>query len=231
MKPKNAERLISIIFSLVGLVFLIVGIGVSVSTFSKKNNFVEHSAVISGIEPYRNSDGETSHRVYVEYTVNGIKYNEPLGFYSSSMRTGKKITIYYDPGSPGNIMAGGGAEYFILMFPGMGALFFIIGISMAGAKMAKANKRKKLMINGELINAEFVEVAINRAYSVNNRHPYTIICKWTDSTSQTTYSFKGENLWDDPLPAIQAKGVTSVPVYIERYNPKKYYVAVDDLLG
>lgn len=231
MKPKSAEWTISIAFSLFGLVFFLVGIGITVSTFTKKTKYIEHNAVISQIMPYTDSDGDTSHHVYVDYTVDGKKYHELLGHYSSSMRTGKRITIYYDPDSPGNIIAGGGAEYTMLLFPGMGALFFIIGASMTGHRIKKGRLKKVLKSSGELINAEFIEAAINRSYSVNNRHPYQIFCRWNDSTTQTDYTFKSENFWDDPMPAIQAKGVTTVPVYIDRYNPKKYYVDIEDLLG
>ena len=231
MKPENTERLLSIILIAFGLVFVMAGAAASKNTFSKKSRFTEHSAVISRIEQYKGTDGKTSHRAFVEYTVNGTNYNERLGYYSSTMYTGNKIVIYYDPEFPNNIIAGGGAEYFILIIPGFGGIFVIVGAAMAGSRIKKKNDKNKLITFGDQINAKLAEVKINTTYSVNKRHPYQIICSWNDPSSQTTFFYKSRNIWDDPSPAIEAKGITSIPVYIDRYNPKKYYVAIDDLLS
>ena len=228
---KKVEWLIAIIFSSTGLVFLVAGISLTVGTFKDNNDFVEHRAVITRLQQYRNSEGELSHLVYIEYKINGVTYNQYYDSYKSSMRTGQEVIIYYDPDSPERILASGGKDYLVLIFPGMGALFFILGASMAGVKIANTYKKKKLKAYGDLINAEFVEAAMNTKYSVNSNHPYNVFCRWTDSSSQTEYSFKSENIWYDPLPAIEAKGITSFPVYIEKHNPKKYYISLDCLQG
>ena len=226
------ELIVSIVFSFTGLLFMIGGIWLSVAEFDKKDRFVQHTAIISNIERYIDSDGYTAHRAYVDYTVSGVQYDDvPLNYYSSGMYIGKEAIIYYDPDNPRNIIAGGGAEYLFLIFPAIGAMFFIIGASIGIVKFKKANGKKRLMEYGELIYADIEQIGLNSSYSVNGRSPYLIYCHWTDPDSLTTYTFKSPNIWGNPEPQMKAKGLTNIPVYIDRGNPKKYYVSVDELLG
>ena len=80
---------------------------------------------------------------------------------------------------------------------------------------------------GEKIYADFIEVTQNFHYSVNNRHPYNVICRWQNPADGQTYTFKSENLWDYPqyLTAIQ------IPVYLDIFNIKKYYMDLSELSG
>ena len=229
MNVKKAEWLFGIIFSVVGLIFFIAGIAMTSYDTNFKKDALETTAVISSIETYRDSDGDTSHKVYVKYTVDGKEYEERLNYYSSGMRMGNEIQIYYKPEQPNRILGKSEFSFPGLIFSLMGFICAAIGLVFIFNKVMKIKNRKYLMENGELVYAEITEVNYNRSYSVNGRNPYTITCKWVDPSTGMYYFFKSETIWFDPEPIIRERDIKTLPVYIDRYNPKKYAVSCEEL--
>lgn len=66
-------------------------------------------------------------------------------------------------------------------------------------------KEKKLKTYGEKIEANYRETTLNTIYSVNNVHPYNIICEWNNPIDNKKYIFKSENLWTNPEIMIAEK--------------------------
>lgn len=229
MIAKKVEWLFGIIFSGVGLIFFIVGISIALNNINFRNNALETTAVISSIERYRDSDGDTRHTVYVRYTIDSREYEEHLNFYSSGMYEGKEISIYYSPEQPGRILAKSSFPFFVFFFPSMGLAFAAIGFVFIFYKIKKIKNRKYLMENGELVYAEITGVDYNRSYRVNGRNPYVITCKWVDSSTGLFYFFTSENIWFDPELVIYERDIKTLPVYIDRDNPKKYAVSLEEL--
>ena len=92
MKKNKTEYFVFGIFALVGTIFVIAGIFWMISGIRFRENAAEVMAVISEIDTYRDSDGDTNHKVYVNYSYDGNTYNDiPLGEYSSGMYEGKEI--------------------------------------------------------------------------------------------------------------------------------------------
>lgn len=229
MNAKKTEWLIGIMFSGMGLIFFIVGIFFAINTVNFKNNAVETTAVITSIDTYEGSDGDTHHNVYVKYTVRGEQYEERLNFYTSGMRKGKEVTIYYDPFEPSRIMAKSSYDFSLFFFPLFGLVFFIVGFGFILKKIMKTKTRKYLLENGELVYADITEIKLNLAYRVNGRNPYIIICKWKDPSTDLFYFFISDNIWFDPEPILSDRDIRQLPVYIDRNNPKKYTVSIKEL--
>lgn len=131
---KSGSRTGSLIFFLVffgvGLVVTIVGIFVGKSAYSFRKTAVEVEASITNIQRYYDrSTDKYHHNVFVDYEFEGENYKDvPLGFYSSNMRIGKKITILCNPDDPYEIDSkGGGLLASVIMIP-LGILFMIIGV-------------------------------------------------------------------------------------------------------
>ena len=95
-KTKNA-----LIFLFLGILALAVG----VTSLSRRGSYVTVSAVITQVESeYDHTREEWDHHTYVEYSVDGQKYNGELGYYENGYEEGKEIDIRYDPANPLNIM-------------------------------------------------------------------------------------------------------------------------------
>ena len=88
----------------------------------------------------------------------------------------------------------------------------------------------KLRETGNIVNAKYLSTQINKNYTVNNRHPYNIVCEWDNSIDGKKYIFKSKNIWIDPENLIKDRNIKTFIVYINSNNFKQYYVDVDMLL-
>lgn len=219
------EKLVFLIFALVGA-GLIVGGAFFISSNNKfKETAVQTQAEIIDIDRHYDSDGETSYTVYVEFEVDGKKYEGPLGYYSSGMYVGDKTDIYYNPLNPNDFRSTTTGVAGILLI-GMGIVFFFIGGGNIISSISKSNINKKLLVNGRRIYAEFDRVELNRNYAVNGRNPYIIICQGTENDYN---EFVSANIWKNPERYIEDMGITHFEVYVDYDNPKKYYMPLNEL--
>lgn len=226
MGAKFTEWLIAIVFSIVGAGIIIGGIFIAISSLKFKETALETTAEVISVSKHTDSDGDTSYTVYVSYNVGGQMYNNSYST-SSYISEGRNIRVYYDKNNPSKMRtttssAGG------IMMSVFGIPFCAIGLGLLFNKLNKMSGKKTLLENGQRINANLQEVTVNYSYSVNNRHPYLIICQGQDMNGEIR-TFKSENLWDNPEPIIQQKNITTFPVYIDINNPKKYYLSLEDI--
>ena len=105
----------------------------------------------------------------------------------------------------------------------------ITGLVIAFSDTVMARKAKKLKETGVLVYASIIEVVKNTKYSVNNRHPYIIICQWTDPATNKVYTFKSSNFWTSPEPVIATRNISFLPVYIDQKKPQRYWVCIDEI--
>lgn len=230
MKKNKIEFMGILIVFIVGIVFLTVGIFILCGAFSiDEEDRVYTTATITDIETSYEADGDSSHEVYVEYQVNGKIYKSELNSYVSSYREGKEIEVYYDKNNPSKVQAEDSSKILEIIFILLGGICTVIGGGMLFAKFKKIAVNKNLKLNGERIDAEYVETIVNTSYTVNNRHPYRIICKWKNPNTGLEETFKSENVWENPEYIIESRGIKKIAVYIEPQNPKKYFMDVDTL--
>lgn len=220
------DNILGIFFALFGGIFLAVGIVICMTTFDPNNVKIDTTAVITEITTRRDSDGDTHYDVFVEYDVDGKRYESELNFYSSGYYEGKAIDIYYLEKNPNEVGTHSG-DYMVFMFPAFGLLFFSIGIGIVISNIAKKINNKKLKENGTCVYATYTETVYNTSYTVNGRSPYYIVCSWTNPSDGKMYMFKSNNVWFNPEPLIRQSNVTTFPVYIDETNPKKYFLDVD----
>lgn len=225
MGMRKAEQLVFMIFAGIGVLFLIVGAIICIHIFDDSDH-VDTTGVITEISYSRDRDGDRDYNVYVAYEVDGVSYESRMNSYSSSFYEGKEIDIYYDRDNPRRIGAKELRGLFVI-FPGIGLLFFCMG-GIGLAVIAKKNRRSAaLRETGYRVMAEYVETEVNIHYSVNNRNPYRVVCRWRDPESGKTHIFKSENLWENPEPMISARGVWSFSVYLDRKHSKRYVMDTD----
>ena len=126
---------------------------------------------------------------------------------------------------------GFGVDYFWLLFPLIGILFFSIGFLFLFFQNRGKRLLRRLKSNGDLVYAKVIEVSTNTSYSVNGVNPYVIKCEWMSPYDGKKYIFKSENLWEDPTDIIEEKLIREFPVYITRGSVKPYVIDLDVLNG
>lgn len=135
MKKNSNETFVSIFFAFLGSIFFALGIFLSMSTFTEKGK-IETTGVITRIESYPDSDGDTQYDVFVSYNVSGKNYVSELNSYSSSFHEGKEIKIYYLENNPSKI-GSPSMDLLVLLVPGIGLIFILIGLSFQFVKLRK----------------------------------------------------------------------------------------------
>lgn len=226
MKDNKKETLMWIIFAIVGAIFVAVGLILFGSVFNSANK-VETTGIITRISLSGSPENE-SYKVYVSYVVKGDEYESILNGYSSSFYEGKEVEIYYDKDNP-NKIGMKSLDLLILIVPGIGLIFLIIGGTGILLKVSKKKLEKRLKKDGKLIYADYDETIINTSYSINGRHPYKIICEWINPVDNEEYMFKSRNIWINPEDIIEERNIKQFPVYIDKNNKKKYVVDIDIL--
>ena len=224
MKENKTENLLWIIFTIIGGIFVVIGLIIVGNVFNYENK-ESTVGIITEISTYRGNNDDRNYRVYVSYNVDGT-YESELNGYSSSFYEGKKINIYYDKNNP-NKIGMKSLDFIFLMFPGFGLIFLSIGGT--GLLLKNRNKKleKSLKENGDVIYADYVETIVNSSYRVNGRHPYRIICEWNNPLDSKKYIFKSKNIWINPENTIIERNIKQFPVYINRNDIKKYFVDID----
>ena len=214
------------LFLLVGIV--LVGTGLLVIGLQNKNkkDRVYTNGTISRIVKETDVDNKTEQKVYVEYLAAGETYESELRFYSSSMREGSSIEIYYLKSNPEKISCDAG-DALLWILPGIGTFFTIVGGIGVGVNLAKKRKEGIIKETGKPIFAPIKEVKEITTINVRGKHPYKIICKWVDPDTKKVYTFESNPLWSDPNYVIANNNITSLKVYVDPNNNNHYAVETD----
>lgn len=230
MKKAKLPFLFFSIFGIVGLSVLIGGIFWTISGLKFKKNAVSIPAVITDIESYRDSDGDTNHHVYVSFSYEGEQYNNiPLNEYSSSMYIGKEISLLCDPSHPGRVQTNFSIYFGSGMLLFMGTVFFLVGFIPLTCSFTGKARKKKLLSSGHFLDATVEQITLNTSYRVNGQSPYVLYCTYHDDYKDITYRFKSENLWTNPESLFPTGSI--VRVYVNPTDYSKYYVDVESAIS
>ena len=100
-------KFVGAIFTVLGISFVVIAVVLGISNSRFFGSAIKTRAVIDSIYSYQEYDDldnrwETRYDVYVSYTTDDGEYisGVDLGYYTSGMREGKKVTVYYDPDNP-----------------------------------------------------------------------------------------------------------------------------------
>lgn len=153
MKPLNTIRKFAslrnaIVLLLVGLIF--IGIGGYVLVKSPHRGSEETTATIVRLEEeYDEAEDITSYHPYVDYEINGTAYQDvPLSGYSSGMKVGDEIQVYYDPAAPTELYASGDAllPILILIVGLAAAIFGVISLKKAAGQSTATDEYNQVSL-------------------------------------------------------------------------------------
>lgn len=235
MSSKTTFKICGALFTFIGAVFLVSGLAILISNIKFKEEADKtHGEIIEIVhersENYNHRHSRRrSHNYYsyiiVGYTVDDEYYESRLNIYSSRMREGQEITLYYDPDEPENVRTD--LTSLPIIFIGLGGLFFMIGMTIFVLNILSVRNKKSLMTNGDVMTGTITNVKVNTAVIINGMHPFKAECESTDPYSGEKYLFSSNNIMED----ITGLTGSEVKIYVDKNNRRKYYVDIKDLLN
>lgn len=116
---------------------------------------------------------------------------------------------------------------FLSIFMGIGGLFALIGLIWLIILLAKGAGNKRLMTEGYKLEGTVVNATMNSNVRINGIHPFKLECRVNNPYDGNIYLYSSANITDDVSHLI---GQT-VNVYVDKNNPKKYYVDAYELIN
>ncbi|HIQ59133.1 MAG TPA: hypothetical protein IAB22_06740 [Candidatus Merdivicinus intestinavium] len=113
------------------------------------------------------------------------------------------------------------------IFAGIGGIFFVLGVIFLLAERRKAVRNRRLVEAGRYIVGEIADLQLNYSVSLNNRHPYIAIVRYTDWNG-TAHVFKSGSIYRYPDPSLLG---SQVKIYVEDDSFRHYYVDMEEVLS
>lgn len=175
LKKARGPLSFGIIFTLVGVLFLVIMGGIFISSFNKKNSMDAETKATNIVweEHYDSEDGTTYSPNY-EYEVNGTIFVCHSST-SSSIKSGDGI-IYYNSNNPGDCMTDfdNNTNGFLFIFLLLPIIFIVVGALQLKKCFTKVKIAKELAKSGILVKNLPYQL-VNSNISVNNV-PLKCIC-------------------------------------------------------
>jgi len=226
------------IFIILGSILVIIGFNLMLNAYRFKTEAVSVKGVIVniGVERYiSGSETRTRNIVSVDYIINGVKYENTVNEYRSSMRIGDEITLYYQPDTPWVVTARLNNNTSIgAFFTGIGGIFLIVGIIFFNSVRKKRALQKYLKQYGIPIYAQVIDVekdySITVSYKGAGGYPYSFLkCAVMEPGSNENKVIY--NSWSIKNNYLHSYIGKKVKVYIHPQDNNKYYVDIEDLIG
>lgn len=168
---------------------------------------------------------DNSNDPIVRFSYQGRSHEFYSNFKSSDMSIGDQLTVHFPPGSPDKAEI---KDFFTLWFlPGFFGLFALAfgGVGFYGiSKQVKRMGAKRDLFdnqNGKKVSLSVNEVKLDRSYSVNKKHPFIVVCLWTDPLTNISHEFRSDFYWYDPSELLSGR---KIDVYIDENDPSRYYM-------
>lgn len=147
---------------------------------------------------------------------------------NSGYDVGEGVALMYDPVDPENAHIDGFLQnWFIsLIFGFFGVFFTLIGLVFLLPDTFAERRRKRLMQQGQAVQARFVEVRRNEYSTLNGVAAWQLVGQWQNPDSGAVHLFYSDDLWFDPLPFMKGDALR---VLIDPKDSRRYSVDVSFL--
>ncbi|WP_462380253.1 DUF3592 domain-containing protein [Pseudomonas sp. Marseille-QA0892] len=135
---------------------------------------------------------------------------------------GETVNVFYAPENPANARIDSFVENWLgsLILGGFGAIALLVSLLILIPAIQGRRRAVELQRTGQPVEADIVEVSMNRMLTINGRSPWKIVAQWQDPTTRKLHVFKSQNLWFDPSRFVA--DLKQVRVFIDRRDPKRY---------
>ena len=223
MKPRSIAKYL---FVLLGAGMLIGAIAWHLST----RHFLASASrtqgtVVALLPRYSSNDSSPTYAPVVRFNdgSHDIQFTSPSSSNPPSYNIGATVPILYQESNPYNAKI----DSFFSLWGGsliigiLGGIFLLIGGCLIYVPLRRARADDRLVHEGMPVQAQFQSVQFVSNISINGRSPYRVLAQWQDPKTSRIHVFASHNLWFDPTNYISQK---EIRVFIERGNPKSYYV-------
>lgn len=223
-------KILKYIFVTLGIIFL----SITYYTYNNSKNFEENALTATGVVEdvlladnnknpgyvpaisFKTEEGKTI------YFISSVSSNPPE--YSK----GDKVEVLYEASKPEQAKVKGlfsvwGAT---IIFGFLGFITFSCGCFVIFRDIYKSNQAAQLLVSGTPIKAKIENIRLNKRVRVGSKNPFQIHAQWQNPRNQKVYLFKSENIWFNPEYYVDKDEIT---VFIDRRNPKKYYMDISFL--
>jgi hypothetical protein len=107
----------------------------------------------------------------------------------------------------------------------LAVVMLILAACFAGVVAAYKRRENGLRAGGVKVEAAIDEVRAVLNVSTSTVQPYIIVCRWEHDGK--VYIYRSEYLSFNPERYLADHGITTMTVYTDPYNPKRYYVDVN----
>jgi hypothetical protein len=215
-------------FTIVGLVFLIAGIGMAifvgayvVGDYEKILNGERAEAVVlqasDGGKPILEFRTRQGQRVRVEGKIS----TSP-----SAYKVGERIGVFYDPADPSDALIDSFIErwFVALLFGGFGTVFIVVGGTLFAIARRSGRRLARLLREGRRFEGRVAAFEMNQFTKINGRRPWHVLVDWTDAQGQPRRE-RSAMLREDP--AKRFKIGDTVAVLADPANPKLFWIDLD----
>lgn len=118
-----------------------------------------------------------------------------------------------------------------IVFAAVGVSMWIPSAVLACVYTSIRRRQVYLRSNGTRVEAAVDQITpvYAQAYSTSSI-PYLITLRWTNSRDGKTYIYRSEPLRFNPERYMMEHGITTLPVYVDRDNPRRYFVDTGELM-
>ena len=213
------------LFATIGFTLLLIGSWLYTRESRFTSRAVHTTGTVVDLDYSRNSDGGgTYHPVVVFRTQRGdtVRFRSSVGTSPPSHKIGERIEVLYDPDNPGAAHTAGFFSNHIgtFVFGLLGVIFGLVGGIWIYVVRRAEQLAEELRHSGKRIEAKVTEVERRLNLQVNGKNPWRIVCQYQDPATQEVYVYRSANLWFDPAEWVKE----TVPVFVDRNDPKKYHV-------
>ncbi|HDU8582218.1 MAG: DUF3592 domain-containing protein [Morganella morganii] len=224
-------RYIAGTFVVLGLVMLLAAACLAYQTYQEEQTRIITTGLITDITRSRSYENKPVFCPVIRHTAGGESYTFTSSHCFSSRNyyaAGDFTDIAYAPGEPQNaeIHSLPALYAWPIFFIFMGGPFALIG-SLPFIIMAVRKKSgKHLLQAGTPVRVKMTGVISNTTISINGRNPYQIEAQLHNPADNTLTFYYSTNLGFDPTPYIHQEYAT---VYLDKRNPRKYYMDISFL--
>ena len=222
-RERSFSRIFVGLFSFIGIVFILIGIGVAIS----RAQFLKNASPVEAeIIAMHHTGTDVLGMPVVKYTVEGQEYTGTLSFSSSDMHPGRHITVYYHHDNPEHVRAIESEAFLAGIFFFVGFIFTSVSGIIYFVRRRYRQNIRDLLANGQRIYADITDIEENLKKNMGGRHPIIIHCRY-QSPDGRLYLFHSHSVWCRSHEIDMTK---KIPVYVNRQNPARYFVDVDAVL-
>ena len=160
----------------------------------------------------------------ITYEVSGVTYTTTLSENGFDRRLGQEITVVYNPRHPQQA-ATPFERNIALIFGGVALGCMVAGLIMTARALTQYVMRRRVMVSGQVIRATVTGIHQTLAHvgPWGITYSTTLTCEWT-SPDGATRTFRSVPARIKAQIGLPDDVELSLPVYIDRAHPGRYYV-------